>query len=95
MSQLFFEAKNAKQLCKLLGLPSTEASKLEIRRDLVVAIKRTIETKGWTHAEAAELSQVGRTVITAIMNGNISRISTDRLIDIAQELGLTVKLKVA
>ena len=38
---------------------------------------------------------VGRTVLTAILNGNTTHISTDRLIDIAQNLGLTVSLRVA
>ena len=38
---------------------------------------------------------VGRTVITAIANGNLGHISTDRLIDVAHSLGLRVQLKVA
>lgn len=50
--------------------------------------------KKYTHAEAAKKADVGRTVITAIMNGDLRRISTDRLIDIAHNLGLTVQLKV-
>ena len=48
-----------------------------------------------THQQAAEKSDVGRTVITAIMNGNLQKITTDRLIDIAQGLGLKVQLKIA
>jgi predicted XRE-type DNA-binding protein len=95
MSQAFFEARTPTQLCKLLGLPARDAVRVEMRRDLVIAIKRTIEANGWTHAEAAERAAVGRTVITAIVNGHIARMSTDRLIDIAQSLGLHVKLKVA
>ena len=95
MSQAFFEAKTPKQLCKILGLPAHDAAKVEMRRDLVVAIKRAITSNAWTHVEASEVAGVGRTVITAIVNGNIARISTDRLIDVAQCLGLTVKLKVA
>lgn len=95
MSKDYFEAKNTKQLCKLLGLPESEAQKIEIRRDLVIAIKQRIEKNGWTHAEAAEEAEVGRTVITAIMNGNLEKISTDRLIDIAQNLDLKLQLKIA
>ncbi|MCB0415354.1 MAG: XRE family transcriptional regulator [Bdellovibrionales bacterium] len=95
MNQNFFEAKNTKELCKLLGISEKEAVKIEIRRNLVVAIKKVIEKQKWTHEVAAEEADVGRTVITAIVNGNLQKISTDRLIDIAQNLGLTVKLKVA
>lgn len=95
MSKEFFEAKNTKQLCKILGIPESEAAKIEMRRDLVIAIKRTVEKNEWTHAQAAEEAEVGRTVMTAILNGNLDKISTDRLIDIAQRVGLKVKLNVA
>ena len=95
MSKEFFEAKNAKQLCKILGLPPEDAGRVEMRRDLVIAIRRSIQDNGWTHAEAANIAGVGRTVITAIVNGNIGRISTDKLIDVAHHVGLKIKLKVA
>ncbi len=95
MSKDFFEAKSTSDLCEILGLPESEASKIEIRRDLVVAIRRVIEKSGWTQNAAAEKAGVGRTVINAIVNGNLEKISTDRLIDVAQGLGLKVKLKVA
>lgn len=91
----YLEAKNAKELCKLMGLPLSEAPKIEMRTQLVVAIKHAIEKQELTHAQAAAKAQVGRTVITAIVNGNLHRISTDRLIDVAQNLGLKVQLKVA
>ena len=91
----YFEAKNLAELCRLMGLPESEAPKLQIRLDLAKAIRRTIEKKDLTHIKASEKTGMGRTVITAIMNGNLDKISTDRLIDIAQALGLKLHLKVA
>ena len=91
----YIEAKNAKELCKVLGLPESHAPRIEMRTDLAIAIKGVIQKRKYTHADAAKRADVGRTVITAIVNGNLSKISTDRLIDIAHNLGLTVKLKVA
>jgi predicted XRE-type DNA-binding protein len=91
----FFEAKNTKELCQLLGVSEKEAAKIEIRRNLVIKIKRVIEKNKWTHEEASEEAGVGRTVITAIVNGNLEKISTDRLIDIAHNFGLKITLKVA
>jgi len=35
------------------------------------------------------------TAMTAILNANLDKISTDRLIDVAHRIGLKVKLKVA
>lgn len=91
----YFEAKNIEELCSLMGLPESEAPKIKIRLELAKAIRKAIEKKDLTHAEASEKTHVGRTVITAIMNGNLDKISTDRLIDIAQSLGLRLQLKVA
>ncbi len=91
----YFEAKNTKELCKLLGLPASESTKVEMRRNIVIAIRRTLEAKDLTHAAAAKKAGVGRTVITGIVNGNIEKISTDRLIDVASNLGITLELKVA
>ena len=91
----YFEAKNLAELCSLMGLPESEAPKLQIRLDLAKAIRRAIQKKELTHVQASAKTEVGRTVITAIMNGNLDRISTYRLIDIAQALGLRLHLKVA
>lgn len=95
MKNPYVEAKNLSQLCTILGLPKSHASRIEVRRDLVIAIRNKIEAKDWTHAEAAKKAEVGRTVVTAIMNGNIAKISTDRLIDIADRLGYAVSVEVA
>jgi len=91
----YFEAKNIEELCSLMGLPESEAPKIKIRLGLAKAIRRAVEKKELTHVEASEKANIGRTVMTAIMNGNLDKISTDRLIDIAQALGLRLQLRVA
>ena len=91
----YTEVKTMKELGRALKLPKGEAAKIDMRTDLVLAIKKTVERKGLTHAEAAKRAGVGRTVVTAILNGNSTHVSTDRLIDIAQNLGLRVTLQVA
>ena len=94
MSSKYFEAKNLEELCKLLDVPTSQAPKVAMRRDLVIAIRKSIENSELTHAAAAKIVDVGRTVITAVVNGNIEKISTDRLIDIAHALGLSVHLSI-
>jgi predicted XRE-type DNA-binding protein len=91
----YVEARNAEELCDIFGLPRSYAPRLRFRRDLVIAIRKTVRKKKWTHAQAAKKADVGRTVITAVMNGNLQGVSTDRLMDIAQNLGLKLKLEVA
>ncbi len=95
MKKPFLEARNSKELCELLGLSASHAAKLEIRRELVIAIRDRLVEKHWTHLQASKLAEVGRTVITAIVNGDVGKISTDRLIDVADRLGLHVEIKVA
>ena len=91
----YLEIRNLRDLCKSLGLPESHAPRVEMRRDLVVAIKDAISKKALTHAIAAEKCGVGRTVITAIANGNIAKISTDKLIDVASNLGIKMHLEIA
>jgi predicted XRE-type DNA-binding protein len=91
----YIEVKNVKELCRVLGLPISHAPKIEMRRDLVIAIKDAILKKSLTHAQAAQKTKVGRTIITAIVNGNISKISTDKLIDVATCLNIKLHLDIA
>jgi predicted XRE-type DNA-binding protein len=46
-----------------------------------------MKSRRLTHEQAAEIAEVGRTIITAIVNGNIGKISTDQLIEVADRLG--------
>lgn len=89
------DANTLEDLASLLGLPQAEVGKLRIRLEIVHGIRSVIKKNNLTHLEAANISGVGRTVITAVLNGNLDKISTDRLIDIAQSLGLTLHLKIA
>ena len=88
------EYRSVTALAKALHIPEGEARRIDIRTDLVVAIQKAINKKKLTHAESAKVTGVGRTVITALMNGNSRHVSTDRLIYIADQLGLRVSLKV-
>lgn len=89
------EAKNIEELCELLGLPRSLAPRVKMRVELAAAIGRFVEKKGWTHQEAAKKADVGRTVMTAIMNGNMKKLGTERLLGVAHNLGLKVELKIA
>ena len=91
----YIEAKTTEDLCRILGLPRQHAGRIRMSVDLVVAIRRQMTKHGWTQAEAARRAHVGRTVMTAIVNCNLRGISMDRLLDVAERLGLEVGLRVA
>jgi len=95
MKKKYVEAKSVQDICEMLHLPKSEAPRISVKVGIAVAIRKKIEKLHLTQVEAAKKTGIGRTVITAIVNGNLARISTDRLIDVAQGLGLRVQLKVA
>lgn len=95
MNQKHHMIEDPVELCRILNLPETRAVTVGIKLDLFVSIRKRIEKRGWTHAQAAEKAGVGRTVITGIMGGHITKVSVEKLIEIASSLGLKVKLKVA
>jgi predicted XRE-type DNA-binding protein len=91
----YIEAKTTEDLCRILGLPQNHAARIRMKVDLVVALRRHVQRHKWTQEEAARRARVGRTVMTAILNCKLAGISTDRLLDVAERLGLRFQLKVA
>ena len=91
----YIEAKTTEELCRILGLPKRHAGRIRMSIDLVVAIRRQVTRHGWTQIEAAKRAGIGRPVMNAIVNCNLRGISMDRLIDVAERLGLKIALKVA
>ena len=87
--------KSIEELGRAWKMPESEIVRIEIFTSLVVAIQKRIKKLGLTHAEAAKKTGIGRTVITAVMNGNVLHMTIDRLITIANGIGLKVTLKVA
>ncbi len=91
----YYTVKTPEEICKLLGVSKSLAPKIKFRSELTLAIGHFLEKNNMTHLQAAKKAEVGRTVITAVVNGDIKKISTDRLLDIALSLGIKTQLKVA
>ncbi len=91
----YVTVRNLKELCSTLGVPVQEEPRVRMQVELVRAVRKVISERGLTHAEAARIAGVGRTVITAVANGNLDGISLDRLVNIACRFGLRPSVKVA
>jgi predicted XRE-type DNA-binding protein len=89
-------SNNSTTLLARLTLPESDVERCRaaVRQNLVTAIRRVVEARKMSHSEASFEARVGRTVITAILNDNLEKISTDRLIRIVHRLGLRVEVKV-
>ena len=86
--------QNDLKLNKASAISETEKARAKIRKNLVSAIKQRVQLRNMSHTEASFEARVGRTVITAILNNNLEKISTDRLIRIAHRIGLKLELRI-
>ncbi len=85
--------KNTKDLSKILGLPDSDAIEAEFKAELMTKIRKQVNKLGLTHQQVADISGVGRTTITGIVNCSIQRITIDRLIRVLISLGISPEIK--
>jgi predicted XRE-type DNA-binding protein len=78
-----------------LGFDEAEARVLEMRADLMAALREHIEKKGWTQSEAAKQLGVTQPRVSALMKGAWRDFSADMLLVLAARLGLRPTLKLA
>lgn len=79
---------------KDLGFEAEEAMNLKVRADLMLDLRSYIQERGWTQNEAAEFLGETQPRISNLMNGEISRFSVDKLINLLGKVGMEVKVKV-
>lgn len=75
-----------------LGVPNPEVMKL--RTELIVEIRRTMEEKGWTQAEAAKHLGVTHTWLNDVLHGDLEKVIIDRLVALLAKLGRKTHLKI-
>ena len=77
-----------------LGFEAEEAINLKVRADLMLDLRSYIQKQGWTQGEAAEFFGETQPRISNLMNGEISRFSVDKLINLLGKAGMQVKVTV-
>ncbi len=77
-----------------LGFEAEEAMNLKVRADLMLDLRSYIQKRGWTQKEAAEFLGETQPRISNLMNGEISRFSVDKLINLLGKAGMEVKVEV-
>lgn len=76
-----------------LGLPHPEEYKF--KSDLVIQIRRCIERREWTQAQAVELIGIDQPTLSKLLRGRLSGFSIDRLLMIVHRLGHHVELRIS
>ncbi|NKB67855.1 MAG: helix-turn-helix domain-containing protein [Candidatus Latescibacteria bacterium] len=77
-----------------VGFDREEAAHLKVRADLMIDLRKYIETKGWTQNQAALFFGETQPRISNLMKGEISRFSVDKLIDMLTRAGMQVEVNV-
>src|SRR5215210_51132 len=75
-----------------LGFGEEEAEHLRIRSTLMIAVRRLIEDRGLTQAEAAKLLGVTQPRMSNLVRGRIDLFSIDALIGMLARAGIHVEV---
>ena len=75
-----------------LGFPEAEAQNLLLRADLVVHIRKVIAKLDITQAEAAKRADITQPRMNDLVRGRTRNFTLDALVNVASQLGYTVKL---
>ena len=76
-----------------LGLPGADERMLKAQ--LAVQIRRFIEQKGWTQAEAAEEIGLDQPKVSHLLRGRLAGFSVDRLLHVLNRLGHSVEVRIS
>jgi predicted XRE-type DNA-binding protein len=78
-----------------LGFDEAEARVLEMRADLMAALREHIQKQGWTQIVAAKKLGTTQPRVSALMKGAWRDFSADMLLILATRVGLRPTLKLA
>lgn len=76
-----------------LGFPPEEAAVLHMRSELMVDLRKYIEAKKLTQAQAAEIFGVSQSRVSDLVRGKWEKFSLEMLITLATRAGMSISLK--
>ena len=78
---------------ELLTDDADEVSNLELKAEMMIAIRDLIDVKKWSQSEAAEMLGVSQPRISNLKNGKIDKFSVDMLMGMLVKLGFKFEFK--
>lgn len=73
-----------------LGLK--DASKLRIKADLIILIRKAIKERGLTQAHAAKILNLKQPKLSELLNGKMQSVTVDRLLKYLLLLGFDIEI---
>ena len=70
---------------------AAEASELQTRSDLMIAIRGILDAKGWDQKQAAAAMGITQPRVSDLVNGRIEKFSIDKLMTCLYKIGFRFK----
>jgi predicted XRE-type DNA-binding protein len=86
--------KGSSNIFEDLGFDREESANLKIRADLMLDLRKFIQDRNWTQAEAASFFGETQPRISNLMNGDIERFGIDKLVQMLSRAGMNVRVLV-
>jgi predicted XRE-type DNA-binding protein len=87
-------AQSPEEIAKAVGLTAAESKEWQVQYALLKRLQQVVREEGLTHGEVARRGGSSRTRVTAVLNGNLEKASSDLLIRLLGALGYRVKVSV-
>jgi predicted XRE-type DNA-binding protein len=76
-----------------LGFPPEEAAILQMRSEVMADLRKFIQSKKLTQAEAANILEVSQSRVSDLIRGKWEKFSLEMLIVLATKAGMRISLK--
>lgn len=80
------------ELSKMLGISPARGIEAVMKAQIISAVLKVVEDEGLTHAEIASKSKLPRSAVTGILSGSLQKVTIDRLLRLAEAVGLSAHL---
>jgi predicted XRE-type DNA-binding protein len=87
-------ATSADRLARLLGVPRSRGLEAVLKAQLIAAVLREVDRRGFTHAELASRAGLPRSAVTGILAGSLQKVTIDRVLKLVEAAGLEAEIRV-
>ena len=80
------------ELSKILGIPQARGIEAVMKAQIIAAVLKVAQDESLTHTEIALRSKLPRSAVTGILSGSLQKVTIDRLLRLADAVGLSAHL---
>ncbi|WP_413574893.1 XRE family transcriptional regulator [Bdellovibrio sp. HCB290] len=80
------------ELAKMLRISPAKGNEAVMKAQIILAVSKVIENENLTHTEVASRSKLPRSAVTGILSGSLQKVTIDRLLRLADAVGLSAHI---